>query len=125
MESTLGKCVKLRGGGGSALPRVPRLNHFESSHSASLKIRLNVSWIQEGDAHEEARPREGPQLPQAECALQVGVKGGDVGALACPALNPSELISPRLSSPVLSFPPFLELPPWGGGHGVGGSSRIC
>lgn len=34
---------------------------------------------------------------------------------------------PRLSSPVPSFPPFPELPALGvsGGHGVGGSNRIC
>lgn len=52
----------------------PRLSHFESSHSTSLQIRLDVSRVQESDAHEEARPREGPQLPKAERALQVGVR---------------------------------------------------
>lgn len=56
------------------LPTMPRLNHFESSHSASLQIRLDVSWVQESDAHEETGPCEGPQLPQAECALQMGVR---------------------------------------------------
>lgn len=58
------------------LPTVSRQNHFESSHSTSLQIRLDVSWVQESDAHEKTGPREGPQLPQAERALQVGVGDG-------------------------------------------------
>lgn len=58
---------------------VPRLSHFESSHGPGLKIRLDVSWVQESDTHEEARPGEGPQLPQAERALRVGEKRGDAG----------------------------------------------
>lgn len=43
--------------------------YFESSHSTSLKVRLNVPWVEESDAHEETRPCECPQLPQAECTL--------------------------------------------------------
>jgi hypothetical protein len=45
--------------------------YFEPSHSASLKVGLNVSRVKESDAHEETRPRERPQLPQAECTLGV------------------------------------------------------
>lgn len=59
-------------------PTVPRLDHFESSHSASLKIRLDVSRVQVSNAHEEAGPGEGPQLSETECALWSGWGGQSV-----------------------------------------------
>lgn len=43
--------------------------YFEPSHSTSLQVGLNVPRVKESDAHEETRPCERPQLPQAECTL--------------------------------------------------------
>ena len=34
--------------------------------SARLQVRLHIARVQVGDGHEEARPSEGPQLPETE-----------------------------------------------------------
>lgn len=44
--------------------------YLELSFGSRLQVRLNVTWIQVGDAHQEAWPSEGPKFPKAETALQ-------------------------------------------------------
>lgn len=44
-------------------------NYLEASFGTRLQVRFNVTWVQVGDAHQEARPSESPQFTEAKTAL--------------------------------------------------------
>lgn len=44
--------------------------YLEASLGTRLQVRLDVTWVQVCYAHQEARPGEGPELTEAEAALQ-------------------------------------------------------
>lgn len=46
--------------------------HLEAGHGPALQVGLHVARVQVGDAHQEAGPRESPELPQAETGLGTG-----------------------------------------------------
>ena len=46
------------------------ISYLEAGFSPRLEVRLNVAGVQVGDAHQEARPAEGPQLAEAEAHLE-------------------------------------------------------
>lgn len=60
------------GGLGSIPPPPSPGAHLEASHGPALQVGLHVARVQVGDAHQEAGPRESPELPQAETGLGMG-----------------------------------------------------
>lgn len=56
-------CVHLKGTG------VGLDVHLKSSHCSRLQIRFDVSWIQVGNAHKKAGPRESPEFTKAKTRM--------------------------------------------------------
>lgn len=49
--------------------RVSPCTDLEACDGPGLQVRLDVAGVEVGDAHQEARPRERPQLAEAEAGM--------------------------------------------------------